>query len=200
MLKRSTLFGAVVAITALSFTAVSGLVNSDQPVPAAALQGPAPQALAAAYPQAWAMHQAYDEFLAGPQWYGAFAVGADGAFGAVSGYADRSVGRADALAHCATWAEDCRIVAELLPATPLAQGAPPVSGPQAEALIGLRRSYSGLRAFAVDKRGHWGSAWGFTSPEKAEARAVSECRVAQGRGTPPPNKPGYACKVIWVSR
>ncbi|MBS8226254.1 hypothetical protein [Vannielia litorea] len=199
MLKRSTLFAAVAAIAALSVTAVSGLVRDDLAVPLAVVHGPTPEELATAHPQAWAMHKAYGEFLAGPAWHGAFAVGAGGAFGAVSGYADRGVTRADALAHCAAWAENCRIVAEILPATPLSRAAPPVSGPQAEALIDLQRSRAGQRAFAVDARGYWGSAWGFAARKGAEAKAMAECRAAQTRGHAP-GRPGFACKLVWVGR
>lgn len=198
MLKQSSLFCAIAAIAALSYSAVSGLVRDEGPVPRAVLHGPAPDALAAAHPQAWALHRAYAEFRTGPAWHGAFAVGEGGAYGAVSGYADRAVTRADALAHCAAWAKGCRIVAEILPASPMPEAAPDLSGPQAEALIGLQRGRGGSRAFAVDKRGYWGSAWGFRSSQEAEAKAMAECREAQARGHAP-GRPGFACKLVWVS-
>ncbi|SIO32990.1 hypothetical protein [Vannielia litorea] len=197
MTKQISLFAAVAAIAALSFSAVSGLVRGEVAVPAGELVGPSPEALAAAYPQAWSMHKAYTEFGTGPQWHGAFAVGSGGAFGAVSGYADRKVTRADALAHCALWAEDCRIVAEILPVAPLPAAAPTLSGPQAQALIGLQRGHGGHRAFAVDARGHWGRAWGYVSAADAEIKALAECRKAQSDGTPALG-PDIACKLVWA--
>ncbi|MCO6384988.1 hypothetical protein [Oceanicola sp. 502str15] len=196
-MRKSTLFIAVSAIAALSFSAVSGLVRSEAAVPEAAVLGPSAAELAAAYPQAWAMHRAYAEFLDGPQWHGAFAVGEKGAFGAVAGYADRSVTRADALAHCAAFAADCRIVAEIIPAAPVQPGASHLSGPQAEALIGLQRGYAGTKAFAVDRRGYWGSASGFRTRAAAEAEAMAQCRAAQTDGHAP-GRPGFACKLVWV--
>lgn len=198
MLKRFSLFAGVTALSALSFTAVSGLVQDNRAVPVAVVRGPSAEALAAAYPQAWAMHKAYGEFREGPDWHGAFAVGSGGAFGGVSGYADPEVSRRDALAQCSAWADDCRTIAEIIPGASLSVALPEVSGPQAEALIALQRARGGIRAFAVDKRGHWGGARGFSTPDEASARALSQCRAAQAADHAP-DRLGFPCKLVWVS-
>jgi len=201
MWMRPLIFTSVTAAVALTSAAVMGLVQPEgaETVPSPVVSGPAPDTLAAEYPQAYAMHVAYAEFRDGPAWFGAFAVGEGGAFGAVSGYADREMTRADALANCAAFAEGCRIVAEIAPAAEMDTDAPRLSGPQAEALLGLRRGRDGERAFAADARGYWGSGWGFASRAEAEAQALNECQEAQADGHVP-GAPETGCRVIWASR
>ncbi|MGR3793412.1 hypothetical protein [Vannielia sp. SX4] len=192
MLQRASLFMAVVAIAALSYSGVSGLARHDGGVPSAVVTGPSQAELARAHPQAWEMHQAYDEFHNGPDWYGAFAVGGQEAFGAVSGYADAALAEADALALCADWAADCRVVATITPAEPQVAG---LSGPQARELAILRSGREGGRALAVDERGHWGSAWGYPNRHDAGQAAMADCIAAQQ--TPSADT---ACRVVWTLR
>jgi hypothetical protein len=120
----------------------------------------------------------FDERMRGGDYFGAFAVSANGAHGWTTGYGTRVAARAAALAHCGQHASDCRIVAELLPSD-LTGEAPEnsTSFSQSQAYMSVRAG-AGPRALAFSVDGAWAYAGGASRPE-AVSTVLRNCEATR---------------------
>lgn len=131
-------------------------------------------------------------------YFGAFAVGADGAFGWTESYGTLAGARQGALAYCHRMGENCQIVSELVPdgeTAHLAEFLVPFRYKDAYATY---RDASGAKAFAMTENGAYGSAWGHTTIWAAKAAALRNCQAHQDMEHPD-YMPGWPCQITEAS-
>lgn len=135
--------------------------------------------------------RAMDEALAGRAYFGAFALGGQGGYGWAVGFATADAARAAALAYCAQYGPDCRVVAEIWPRDITLPPRDSLSFAQSRAFAEIAAQI-GPRAFARALDGSYGTARGAT-PEQARAAALTACEA--GRDLPA-FVPPTPCAVI----
>jgi len=121
-----------------------------------------------------ALRKTFDELMLSAPYFGAFASAESGAYGWTSGYGTQAAARAAALAHCGQHAQDCRIIAELLPVE-LTGEAPDNSFSYDQSLAYQAiRAREGPRALAVSIDGSWAFSAASSHPE-AIATVLRNC-------------------------
>ncbi|WP_458878215.1 hypothetical protein [Arenibacterium sp. CAU 1754] len=120
--------------------------------------------------------EAYSEFKNLDTHIGAFAASESGAYGYSTGYNSREMAEEVALFRCAKLGEVCRVIAVVLPNDPVERGGMILSQ-SAQQGYAEHLTYPGFHAFASSESGAWGSAWAFSTPFGARARAMANCRV-----------------------
>lgn len=140
---------------------------------------------------------AYHSQFKTESYFGAFAIGRDGAYGWAGRHNSIRAARANALSHCAQYGPDCQIYAEIYPdGYDAAAGYPLRQRVQTQYLNYMQRP--GPKAIAVAENGAAGYASGRWTIWGAKMAALLNCR-ARVRENQASYLPRWQCRVVQAS-
>ena len=138
----------------------------------------------------------FTDWVAEAGYYGAFAVGTDGATGWMWGANSEAMARAAALAHCGLEDAQCRVVAVARPETP----PPPGSDTLGTVAQGYFADYAvrpGAGAFATSPSGASGWSWNHSTRASAQHEALEHCRGFEQMNWDA-HLPKNTCRIVHV--
>jgi hypothetical protein len=141
-----------------------------------------------------AAREAFVQDFATGAYFGAFYQASDGAYGWATGHNSPQAAQANALAHCAQYAEDCTLKAELLPAGWTECACLTLRAEAARSFADYLQG-SGARAFAKSENGASGWAAGHATIWSAKSAALDLCEDRRAKNQPT-HLPDWPCRVV----
>lgn len=141
------------------------------------------------------VQEAYDQEFAIESFFGAFAISKDFGYGYSTGAHTLEAARALAMAFCLELNSECRIIAELTPAS--------YQGPQtgvitlsteAAGYFNSRQDYATYRAMAASAAGSYALVWSAPTQSEANRIALSDCEGY--RESEPPGLRDMPCILV----
>jgi len=119
-----------------------------------------------------------ENFLGTAEYFGAFAVSKDFAYGYATGINSLEAARDIAMQECLNHADGCLIYAEIVPQgyVPLEPGQATMSAEAAQYYSNPDPSWGNFRAMAISEDGAYSIVWDYGSPREAADAALAECR------------------------
>lgn len=138
--------------------------------------------------------EAFETEFATGTYFGAFYQSPNGAYGWATGHNSPHAAQANALAHCAQYAEDCSLKAELLPAGWTEGGGLTLRAEAARSFAAYLQG-TGARAFAMSENGASGWADGHSTLWSAKSAALDLCEGRRAKNQPA-HLPDWPCRVV----